>query len=124
MSQQGRMLDETPGATTPHCRTSKKSSVTTFASKFGLALGSILISLAVIELGLRVTGFEPRRPAVTADFDGWAIPDARMGWVNRAGTWKSAEPGNTPMTFEADGRGADPAGHKPASLARVLVVVW
>ena len=98
------------------------SALRNFAPKFALVLASIVVSLAIIEIGLRVAGFEPRRDAVNVGFDSWAGPDVEMGWVNRAGTWKSAEPGNAPMSFEADGRRSDPAGNKPVSLPRVLVV--
>jgi len=97
-------------------------SVRNFVAKFALVSGSILIAFAVIELGLRVMGFEPRGDAGDSGFDSWASPDAQMGWVNRAGTWKASEPGNASMTFEADGRRSDPAGNKPGNLPRILVV--
>ena len=87
-----------------------------------LVLGSILVSLAIGEVALRFAGFEPRQDFGNAGFESWAAPDPALGWVNRAGTWKSAEPGNLPMTFEAEGRRSDPAGNKPASLPRILVV--
>ena len=69
-----------------------------------LVLGSILFSLAVGEVALRAAGFEVRQATGDAGFESWAVPDPELGWVNRAGTWKSAEPGNLPMTFEADGQ--------------------
>src|SRR5438874_217230 len=87
-----------------------------------LVLGSILVSVAAAEVALRVAGFEPRQASGDAGFESWAAPDAALGWVNRAGTWKSAELGNLPMTFEADGWRHDAAGEKPASLPRILVV--
>src|SRR5438874_827433 len=93
-----------------------------FVPKLALATGSLLVTLVVIEIGLRVAGFEPRHDAVNVGFDSWAAPDTELGWVNRPGTWKSAEPGHAPLTFEADGRRHDPAGHKPANLPRILVV--
>jgi hypothetical protein len=87
-----------------------------------VVLGSILVSLAIGEVALRVAGFAPRLATGDAGFESWAAPDAALGWVNRAGTWKAAEPGNLPMTFAADGRRNDPAGNKPVSLPRILVV--
>jgi len=98
------------------------SALRNLAPKAALVLASIVVSLAIIEIGLRFAGYQPRHDAVNVGFDSWAGPDAEMGWVNRAGTWKSAEPGNAPMTFEADGRRNDPAGNKPVSLPRILVV--
>lgn len=98
------------------------ASVRNLALKLALALGAIVVSLVAIESALRLMGYEPRRDPVNVGFASWAGPDAEMGWVNRAGTWKSAEPGNVPMTFEADGRRHDPAGNKPGSLPRILVV--
>ena len=87
-----------------------------------LVLGSILVSLAVGEVALRAAGFAPRQATGDAGFESWAAPDPALGWVNRAGTWKSGEPGNLPMTFEADGRRHDAAGNKPGNLPRILVV--
>jgi hypothetical protein len=98
------------------------SALRNLAPKVALVLVSIAVSLVVIEVGLRVAGFEPRRDAVNVGFDSWAGPNVEMGWVNRAGTWKSAEPGNAPMSFDADGRRNDPAGNKPVNLSRILVV--
>jgi hypothetical protein len=98
------------------------SALRNLAPKAALVVASIAVSLVIIEIGLRVAGFEPRHDAVNVGFDSWATPDPDMGWVNRAGTWKSAEPGNAPMSFEADGRRSDPAGNKPVSLPRILVV--
>ena len=91
-------------------------------AKFALAFSSILISLAIIEIALRIMGFEPRHDPVNVGFGSWAGPDSELGWVNRPGTWKSTEPGHVPMTFEADGRRHDPAGNRPANLPRILVV--
>jgi len=99
-----------------------KRSVGDFVLKFVLVSGSILIAFAIIELGLRVIGVEPRRDAGNIGFDSWSSPDAQMGWVNRPGTWQAAEPGNAAMTFEADGKRSDPVGNKPANLPRILVV--
>jgi hypothetical protein len=83
---------------------------------------SIAIAIAIIEAGLRLAGYEPRRLSANIAFTSWAAPDGRLGWVNRPGTWRSVGPGNVPMTFEADGRRHDPAGNKPANLPRILVV--
>jgi len=97
-------------------------SVRNLAPKLALVLVAIVVSLVAIEAALRVVGHEPRRDPVNAGFGSWAAPDAKLGWVNRVGTWKSAEPGHVPMTFEADGRRHDPAGNKPANLPRIVVV--
>ena len=90
--------------------------------KLALMLGAIVVSLGAIEVALRLTGYEPRRDPVNVGFDSWAAPDPALGWVNRAGTWQSVEPGHVPLTFETDGRRHDPAGGKPANLPRILVV--
>ena len=99
-----------------------RASVRGLAPKLALTLGAIVMPLVATEGALRVTGYQPRQDAVNVGFGSWAKPDAELGWVNRAGTWKSAEPGNVPMTFEADGRRHDPAGRKDASLPRILMV--
>jgi hypothetical protein len=92
------------------------------APKIALLLASILVSLALTEVTLRMAGFAPRQDGVNVGFGSWAAPDAEMGWVNRPGTWQSSEAGHVPLSFESDGRRRDPAGNKPASLPRVLVV--
>ncbi len=98
------------------------AAVRSLAPKLALALGAIIVSLVAIECALRLLGHEPRRDPVNVGFASWAAADAELGWVNRPGTWKAAEPGNVPLTFEDDGRRHDPAANKPASPARILVV--
>src|ERR1044072_2035658 len=90
--------------------------------KLGLLAGSVVVSLLAIEVGLRFMGYAPRPIKVTGDFTSWAAPDREMGWINRGGTWASSEPGHVPMSFDADGRSHDPAGAKPGSVPRILVV--
>jgi hypothetical protein len=93
------------------------------ASKVTLTLVSIAVALAVIELALRVMGYEPRKAAtVNPGLDSWSQPSAEMGWVNRPGIWLSAEAGHVPMRFERDGRRFDPVDKKAASFPKVLVV--
>lgn len=98
------------------------ASVRNLALKAAGVLGAVVVSLVAIEAALRLMGHEPRRDPVSVGFGSWAAPDSELGWVNRPGTWKSAEPGHVPMTFAADGRRHDPAGSKRASLPRILVV--
>lgn len=90
--------------------------------KVALVFVSTAISLVLVEIGLRTAGYEPRRVQVNVGFDSWAAPDPEMGWVNSPGTWQSSEAGHVPMSFERDGRRADPAGNKPAKLPKILVV--
>ena len=98
------------------------SLVQNLAPRLALGLSAIIVSLIAIEGALRLTGHEPRRDPVNVGFGSWAEPDSELGWVNRPGSWKSAEPGQVPMTFEADGRRHDPAGKKPGNIPRILVV--
>jgi len=97
-------------------------SVRNLGPKLAVVLVAIVVSLFAIEAALRLMGYEPRHDPVNIGFGSWAAPDSKLGWINRAGTWKSAEPGQVPMTFEADGRRHDPAGNKAAELPRILVV--
>jgi hypothetical protein len=90
--------------------------------RLALALGAAVVSLVAIEAALRLMGHEPRHDPVNVGFGSWAGPDDELGWTNRPGTWKSAEPGNVPLTFEADGRRHDPAGNKSGNVPRILVV--
>lgn len=101
---------------------SARASARKFAAALAVTLGAIVTSLLAAEGTLRAMGYTPRHDAVNAGFASWAKPDAELGWVNGAGTWKATEPGNVPMTFDADGRRHDPAGGKPGNLPRILVL--
>src|SRR5215204_742507 len=91
-------------------------------SKIVLALSSIIVSLVIVEVALRGLGYQPRRPPTNNQLQTWASQHAETGWINRPGTSHSTEAGRVAMHFEPDGRRSDPAGHKPESLPRVLVV--
>jgi hypothetical protein len=73
-----------------------------------LALAACLLTLPVLELGLRALGLRPfdtPNPNLAQDSPyRWAEPDAELGWRNRPGVWRSRECGHVPMTFLADGR--------------------
>lgn len=67
-------------------------------------LVSLLLSLAVGEAYLRLSGFAPKPAWVNANFDGsnWGMEDPELGWVNRPGTFASLEQGGAAMSFQAD----------------------
>jgi hypothetical protein len=89
-----------------------------------LVAGSLSTALLLGEAGFRALGYEPHRLQVntTCCDIGWAQPHAEMGWANRPGSSRSAEPGHAVMTFTADGRRSDPVGPKAAHLPKVLAV--
>ena len=80
--------------------------------------------LAAFELGLRAAGMGPRERRVNRYLAGrsWAEPHPVLGWKNRAGTFRSVEPGQVAMGFEADGRRREPPGAGSATARKVLVV--
>jgi hypothetical protein len=89
-----------------------------------LALAALLLTLSLLELGLRLVGLRPfdtLNPSLAQDSPyRWAEPDAELGWRNRPGVWRSRECGHVPMTFLEDGRRAAPAAR--AGAKTVLVV--
>src|SRR6266540_392738 len=84
---------------------------------------SLVFSLLVGEAALRTFGYEPRRLALNTSFwsTGWAAMDEELGWRNREGSFRSAEPGHALMSFESDGRRHDPSSKVP-DLPKVVVV--
>ena len=81
------------------------------------------IVLALTEAGLRVLGFTPRRLASSRFGPTSYMPDAKLGWVNREGTYLSSEAGKASMTFLDDHSRRswiEPA--KAAQRGEVLVV--
>jgi len=81
------------------------------------------IVLALTEAGLRVLGFTPRRAASPRLGPSIFMPDAKLGWVNRPGTFLSPEAGKAWMTFLVDHSRRswiEPA--KTAQRGEVLVV--
>jgi hypothetical protein len=82
-----------------------------------------VIVLALIESALRVLGFEPRRVVHLAPGTDSAMPDEKLGWVNRSGTYRSHEAGHVPMIFLDDySRGSWKNPTEPGQRAMVLVV--
>lgn len=89
-----------------------------------VSLISLLLSLVVGEVYLRVAGFAPKAAWVNANFDGsnWGMEDPVLGWVNRPGTFASLEKGGAEMSFQPDHtRTSRPPGRLPGP-ADVLVV--
>ncbi len=89
-----------------------------------LVAASILVSLLMGEALFRTLGYEPRRIVINPNFwvTGWAAMDPELGWVNQRGSFRSVEPGNALMSFEADGRRSDPVGPKGRDVPKILVV--
>jgi hypothetical protein len=89
-----------------------------------LAAATIIISLFIGEAVFRWLGHKPREITLNPNFwiTGWAPMDPYLGWVNREGAFRSVEPGNALMRFEADGRRHDPLGPKGADVPKILVV--
>lgn len=58
--------------------------------------------LALAEAGLRILGYKPRKAGAPRLGSASSLPDDKLGWVNRPGTFISSEPGNAPMTFLDD----------------------
>lgn len=89
-----------------------------------MALAALLLTLPLLELGLRGLGLRPfdtLNPSLAQDSPyRWAEPDAELGWRNRPGVWRSRECGHLPMTFLEDGRRASPAAR--AGAETVLIV--
>jgi hypothetical protein len=83
----------------------------------------VAIALALTEAGLRVLGFNPRRAASPRLGPSISMPDAKLGWVNRPGTYLSPEAGKAAMTFLVDhSRRSWEAPAKTAQRGEVLVV--
>jgi len=93
-----------------------------------LIIGSLIVSLLIVELASRMAGFEPRTLAVNDFFvDGldttWSMPDSELGWINKPGTSVSMEFGNAPMTFWDNGRRASRgAVAVPPHAASIMIV--
>jgi hypothetical protein len=90
--------------------------------RLAIALASLFVILILGEIGLRVAGFEPdsgarlQRP--------WSVEDPELGWINRAGTHPSTEPGEVLMTFREDGRrAAGPLERLAGQVKQTVVVV-
>jgi hypothetical protein len=80
-----------------------------------LVLFSLLFALGLSEGAARILGYAPYAPAApsAAEFR-WSQPDPAFGWVNKPGRFLSAEPGNVPMNFDANGLRAMPSS-KPGT---------
>jgi hypothetical protein len=89
-----------------------------------LVVGSVLLTLLLGEALLRTLGYQPRQIVLNPNFwiTGWAEMDPELGWKNRQGSFRSVEPGNALMSFEADGRRSDPIGSKGPDVPKILVV--
>jgi len=89
-----------------------------------LTLTSLVVSLFIGEVLFRQLGYEPRVIFLNQNFwvTGWAAMDPKLGWVNREGAFRSVEPGNALMSFDADGERHDPLNPKGSGLPRILVV--
>ena len=94
-----------------------------------LALLLIAITLAALasEGAVRLAGFKPRAVAVNPFFvpgdTSWSVPDADLGWINKAGVSRAIGDGDVRMTFWDQGRRAtrdDPA--PPAGGIPVMIV--
>jgi hypothetical protein len=88
-----------------------------------LVFSSIVLSTGAAEIGLRLLGHVPNRMAVNPFLAGnsWAMPDPRLGWVNRPGSYPSIEDGHVMMSFMPDGSRFDPAA-KEDTLPTVVVI--
>ncbi len=86
-----------------------------------LILGSVVLMLIAAEGAARSLGYKPH-PVVTDlhSGSGWT-PDPELGWVRRAGSYPSSEPGHALMSFREDGSREDPAGGK-AKAPRIITV--
>lgn len=92
-----------------------------------LLLGTIGLTLAAAELGLRLAGFAPTRLGGNENFRvssqyGFADFDPVTGWHNRPGVSLSTEPGNAAMTFWSDGRRATRPDPTPVPGPVVAIV--
>jgi hypothetical protein len=79
-----------------------------------LLLTSVVLSILVVDVGLRSVGFTSRVLSPNRFFtDGaettWSIPNTELGWINREGVSISIESGDAPMTFWSNGRRASRA---------------
>jgi hypothetical protein len=82
-----------------------------------------LIVLVLTESGLRFLGFKPRKASNPRHTPAASMPDDKLGWINRPGTYLSTEAGEVPMTFLADhSRRSWTASSKTEQRAEVLVV--
>ena len=82
-----------------------------------LITASLLLTVLLGEGLLRLAGYAPRTLIANPKFSGntWAKQDARLGWTNRQGTFRSDEYGNVMMNFGPTGRRASwSAQTKPA----------
>lgn len=94
-----------------------------FRISFAVTVVSLLVSLAIGELSLRLLGYTPRAVARNEAF--WASGieiDDTLGWRNQEGSFRSLEPGNALMTYAAGGRRADPFSPKSDALPKAIVV--
>ncbi len=98
-----------------------------------VSLVSLLLSLLVGEVYLRMAGFAPKAAWVNANFDGsnWGMEDPVLGWINRPGIFDSLEKGGAAMSFQPDHSrtsrsvpvSTDPAGRGVANRAADILVV-
>ena len=100
----------------------------TVVKNLTLLIISLVIFVVVAEMGLRVAGFVPREvrinPFFVPDSDTtWSVPDAKLGWINKAGVSRSVEEGDALMTFWDFGRRATRADvARPAGKVPVMVI--
>lgn len=89
-----------------------------------ISLLSLLLSLLVGEVYLRMAGFAPKAVWVNANFDGsnWGMEDPVLGWVNRPGTFASLEKGGADMSFQPNHTRTSRSIMEPGRLADVLVI--
>ncbi|WP_298369929.1 SGNH/GDSL hydrolase family protein [Azospirillum sp.] len=89
-----------------------------------ISLVSLLLSLLVGEVYLRMVGFTPKAVWVNANFDGsnWGMEDPVLGWVNRSGTFASLEKGGADMSFQPDHTRTSRPVAEAGRSADVLVV--
>ncbi|MBN9495491.1 MAG: hypothetical protein J0H39_01950 [Alphaproteobacteria bacterium] len=74
-----------------------------------LVVVSLIFALGLGEGAARILGYTPYAPAApSAEEFRWSGPDLDFGWVNKPGRFLSAEPGNVPMNFDANGLRAMP----------------
>jgi len=69
-----------------------------------VSLVSLLVSLLVGEVYLRMAGFAPKAAWVNANFEAsnWGMEDPVLGWINRPGSFASLEKGGADMSFQHD----------------------
>lgn len=94
--------------------------------RLGLYVGIVLVLVTLAEAAARLLGFAPVSHLANSNLSGreynWAAEDARAGWMNRVGVFRSREAGAVPMTFWSDGRRATrPNPEKSGSTALIIL---